>query len=140
MLDRDRLELWITLAGAAHFGVLVASALVPLRLDWRRELQPLPRLQRQMHWVYGGYVVLSIVAFGTLCLLNAEELARGSLLARSLCAYIALFWAIRLSLQWVLDVEPYLSAWWLRLGYHTLTVVFAFFVVVFTLAALAPPS
>lgn len=140
MLDRDRLELLITLAGAAHFGVLFASALVPLRLDWRHELAPLPRLQRQMHWVYGGYVVLAIIAFGTLCLLNAAELAAGSLLARSLCAYMALFWAIRLSLQWVLDVEAHLTAWWLRLGYHTLTMVFLSFVVVFGLAALGPRS
>jgi len=138
LLDRDRLEMWITLAGAAHFGVLIASALVPLRLDWRHKLQPLPRLQRQLHWVYGGYTVLAIVAFGAICLLNAEELASGSLLARSLCAYMALFWAIRLCLQWVLDVEAHLVAWWLRLGYHALTVVFAFFVVVFTVAALGP--
>jgi hypothetical protein len=138
MLDRDRLELWITLAGAAHFGVLIASALVPLKLHWRRALAPLPRLQRQLHWVYGGYTAFSIIAFGTLSLLNAGELAGGSLLARSLCAYVALFWAIRLSLQPVLDVEAHLAAWWLRLGYHALTVVFAFLVVVYALAALGP--
>ncbi|HEY7598354.1 MAG TPA: hypothetical protein VH741_00380, partial [Candidatus Limnocylindrales bacterium] len=118
-----------------HFGVLVASALVPVRLDWRRALAPLPHLQRQLHWVYGGYTALAIVAFGTLSLLNAGELAGGSLLARSLCAYMALFWAIRLALQRVLDVEAHLGARWLRLGYHALTVVFAFFVVVFSVAA-----
>jgi hypothetical protein len=138
VLDRETLERAILLAGAAHFGVLIASAMVPVRLAWRRELAPLPRLQRQMHWIYGGYVVLAIVAFGVLCLVNAAELAGGSLLARSLCAYIALFWAIRLALQWVLDVEPYLDAWWLRLGYHALTLVFAAFVAIFTLAALGP--
>ena len=59
-------------------------------------------------------IVLAIVALGLLSIANAAELARGSLLARSVCAYIALFWGIRLSLQAVLDVKEHLTTWWLR--------------------------
>ena len=51
-------------AGLAQVSVLVASVAGAVALRWREELRPLPRLHRQMHWVYGGYVVLSIVAFG----------------------------------------------------------------------------
>lgn len=126
----------ICLAGAGQLTVLIASALVPIRLHWRRELSCLSHLHRQLYWVYGGYVVLSIVALGLISLINAGEMASGSRLARCVCAYIALFWTVRLGLQAVLDVKQHLTAWWLRLGYHTLTVLFASFAGIFTYAAL----
>ena len=132
-----------TLIFAAGFGqlcVLVASALVPLRLNWREELAPLKRLHRQMYWVYGGYVVLSIVAFGLISLFNASELAAGSGLARSFCLYVAVFWGIRLSLQAVFDVKEHLTAWWLRAGYYTLSLLFAAFTLIYGWAALRPSS
>lgn len=124
------LPLAIYLAGWGQLSVLVASALVPLRLHWRDELAALPKLVRQLFWVYGGYVVLSIVSLGTICILNADELAAGGRLARSFCAYATIFWAIRLSLQPFLAAKPFLTRWWLRAGYHLLTLLFAGFVLI----------
>ncbi len=135
---RGLLPTLILIAGAGQLSVLVASSLVPLRLNWKEAFAPLPRLHQQMYWVYGGYVVLSIVALGLLSLFNSAELAAGSPLARGVCLYIAVFWGIRLCLQGVLDAKPFLTAWWLALGYHLLTVLFAFFTVVFAVAALWP--
>ena len=126
----------IFIAGIGQFGVLIASAMVPFRLKWRDELRVLPRLHRQMYWVYGGYVVLSIVAFALLSVFNSRELASGSALARGLNAYVALFWGIRLALQAVFDVRAHLTAWWLKAGYFALTVMFAGFAVVYAWAAL----
>jgi hypothetical protein len=37
-----------------QLGVLIASSLVPFRLNWRQEFKALSRLHRQMYWVYGG--------------------------------------------------------------------------------------
>ena len=51
-------------AGIGQLSVLIASALVPSRLNWKEELGQLPRLLQQMYWVYAGYVVLAIIAFG----------------------------------------------------------------------------
>src|SRR5690242_20636241 len=120
----------ITLVGWGQLCVLVASALVPVRLDWSRSLSGLPRLLRQLVWIYGGYVVLSIVGLGLICALNGKELAAGAPLARSFCAYAAVFWGVRLSLQPFLAAREYLTTWWLRAGYHLLTLMFASFVVV----------
>ena len=50
--------------------------------------------------------------------------AQGGGLARAFCAYVALFWTIRVGLQPVFDVRGHLTTWWLRAGYHTLTLVF----------------
>jgi hypothetical protein len=123
-------------AGMGQLGVLIASALVPIRLRWRTELSCLPRLHRQLYCVYGGYIVLAIVAFGLISLFNAQELATGGGLARGVCGYIAIFWGVRLGLQAVLDVKVHLTAWWLKLGYHALTILFVSFTVVFGYAAL----
>ena len=137
---RDYLPTLILVAGFAQLSVLVASALVPIRLKWHTQFQILPRLLRQMVWVYGGYVVLSIIAFGVICIVNHSELASGSLLARSMCAYLAVFWGIRLSLQAVLNVKEHLTAWWLVAGEVLLTVLFLFFAIVFTLSAVWPSA
>ena len=63
------LEQFILLAGIGQLGVLIASALVPIRLNWQHEFQTLSKLHRQMYWVYGGYVVMSIVAFALISIL-----------------------------------------------------------------------
>jgi hypothetical protein len=125
----------IFVAGVGQLGVLVASALVPSRLNWRDELRGLSRLHRQMYWVYGGYVVLSIVAFAALSIFNSRELASGSGLARGFCGYVAVFWGIRVGLQAVFDVKDHLTAWWLKVGYFVLTVMFTMFTIVYAWAA-----
>ena len=127
----------IRLAGAGQLCVLVASALVPLRLNFRRDLAALPTLHRQLCWTYGGYVVLGIVTLGTISLACADELAAGSRLARAVCGYGAVFWGVRLGLQAVFDVKPHLTARWLAVGYHALTVLFLFFSAVYAYAALS---
>jgi hypothetical protein len=125
----------IFLAGLGQLGVLMASALVPFRLNWRDELRGLPRLHRQMYWVYGGYVVLSITAFAALSISNPGELAGGSPLARGFCVYVAAFWGIRVALQAVFDVKDQLKTWWLKLGYSALTVMFAGLTIIYAWAA-----
>lgn len=121
--------------GIAQFGVLIASSLVPVRLDWKTTLAPLPPLLRQLFWVYGGYIVLSIVSLGLITTFNAQELALGSRLARSFCLFAAAFWGIRLGLQPFLHARPFLTTWWLAAGYHLLTVLFSLFTAVFLWAA-----
>jgi hypothetical protein len=132
----EHLATAIFVAGFAQLCVLVASALVPIRLNWRESLTGLPRLHRQLYWIYGGYVVLGIIGNGLLAMINADALAEGSTLARCVCGYIAIFWGIRLSLQTVLDVKEHLRTWWLYAGYHTLTLLFAAFTGLFGYAAL----
>lgn len=129
----------VFLAGLGQLSVLVAAALVPIRLDWRKEFAPLPQLHRQMYLVYGGYVLLSIISLGCLSLLYSQELASADGLARGVCAYAAVFWGIRLSLQAVLDAQPYLVRWWLRAGYHLLSVLFLSFTAVFGYLAIRGP-
>jgi hypothetical protein len=132
----ESLPLLIRLAGIGHLAILLPAALVPSQLKWKTELAALSRLNRQMHWVYGGYVVLSISAFALISLFYADDLAAGSGLARAVSAYIAVFWAVRVVLQFVFDVQEHLTAWWLKAGYHALTLLFLGLVIIYGAAAL----
>ena len=107
-----------------------------------RILEELPKLNRLLrHWVLvaGGYVVLNLVAFGLLCLAFAEELASGSPLACGICAFISVFWGIRLVIQiFLFDAREYLRTRFLKVGYHSLTCVFAWHTLVHGFAATWP--
>ena len=133
----SHLELYIRLGGIVQLGILIASALVPGVLDWRSELRSLSKLPRQLIWVHGAFIVLVIVGFGLLCVVEAGPLADGSALARGVSGLIAVFWLTRLAIQFfVFDATPYLTRWWLRLGYNGLTLAFAYLAIVFGMAAL----
>ena len=132
----ETLTTLIRTAGFLQWSVLIASSLVPVRLNWKSELRGLPRLHRQLFWTYGGYIVLMIVALGLLCVTFAESLADGTALARALCGFIAVFWGIRLGLQFVLDARPHLTAWWLVFGECILTSLFLAFTLLFVAAAI----
>lgn len=129
----------ILICGVLHFGILLASALVPQVLDWKTSLEKLDKLSRQLIWVHGAFIVLVIVGFGLISVSLSPDLAGGSLLARGICLFIALFWGTRLAVQlFVFDAKPYLRTAILKAGYHALTGVFGFMTLVYATAAIAP--
>ena len=131
------MKTWLFIGGLLHFVVLIASALTPRVLDWRSNLAALRPFLRRLFWVYGGFIVLVIISFGTLTLLHANELASGAALPRSVCAMIALFWLARLGVQFfVFEARPFLTTAFLRLGYHGLTLLFTALVLIYGCAAL----
>ena len=134
-----KLDYLLLAAGALHFTLLLPGALLPRVLHWREELRRVCDLTRHIIWVHGAFVVIVILGFGTLTLLNAHALAGGTALARSVCGLIALFWLSRLAIQlFLFDARPYLGNWFLKAGYHTLTLVFSYFAAVYAWAAVLP--
>ena len=130
------LQPFIFVSGVLHFGTLIASATVPQVLDWKGELRKLSQLSRQLIWVHGVFIVLTIIGFGGLTILFSGDLAAGTPLARAVCGFIALFWAARLAIQFfVFDAQPFLKTTFLKIGYHGLTLVFIYQVVVLAWAA-----
>ena len=87
-------DLWV--AGAGHFLLLVASFQVPHQLRWKQDLQSLLPFNRKLLWVYGGFIVLTNVAFGALTLLLHAELLRGDRAALGLAAFIGIYWTVRI--------------------------------------------
>lgn len=139
-MTTDTLTTLIFFGGLGQLSILTAAAIVPFQLNWKEVLAPLPRLHQQMYLVYGGYIVLAIIALGLLSVIYCQELAAGSPLARGVCCYVGVFWGFRLTLQPVFDVKDYLTTWWLTAGYHALTVLFLCLTILFLYAAFRPPS
>ena len=128
---------FLILGGLLHFVILIASALTPRLLDWRANLATLHPFLRRLFWVYGAFIVLVIVSFGTVTLLRTNELSLATPLARSVCAIIAIFWLARLAVQFfVFDARPFLTTAFRRVGYHGLTFLFSALVFIYGCAAL----
>lgn len=133
------LETLLIAAGLGHFGILIASFLVPHALDWKHQLAPLHPFLRSLFWVYGGFIVLTIASLGVLTLLHSHAMAIGEPVARSLAAFIAIFWSARLVVQFLIfDPRDFLTTRWRRIGYHTLTAAFVAQISVYLLAIFKP--
>jgi hypothetical protein len=133
----ETLETLIRISGVIHLGTLLASAQLPRELRFREELPRLSPLLRQWTLTAGGYIVLNLIALGAISLACADELASGTRLARWFCAYVAVFWLIRLAIAlFVFDARPYLRNALLAVGYHALTAVFVWHTLIYGAAAL----
>jgi hypothetical protein len=76
-------------------------------------------------WTYGGFTVLTIVAFGTLTLALHEELLRGERAALALAAFIGVYWAARILVDFFyFGHADWPQGWLFRLGHVFLAALF----------------
>ena len=126
----------LQIAGVLHLGLMCAGALMPRVVNMRLHLTTLPPFIRQLFWVYYSFIGLCLISFGLITVTFADTLAAGSNLARALCAFLAVFWTIRLIAgTFVFDMRPYLTNFYRRLGYHTINIVFAYLPIAYAWAA-----
>jgi hypothetical protein len=132
----ETLKLALLVAGFLHLIPLTAGLSVPQVLSWRQELERLNPLTRQLIWVHGAFIVLTVVGFGAISLIAAESMLQGTILGVAVAGFMGLFWGLRLCLQlFFFNARPWLTTLFRKLGYRTLTCLFAYFVVVYFLAA-----
>ena len=131
------MKLLLQLPAAVQLLILIASASTPRILDWRKNLAVLHPFLRKLFWVYGVFVVMVIIAFAVLTFRHADAMAAREPVARSLCLFIAIFWGVRLLVQFaIFDARPFLTNWFYKTGFHALTIIFAFLTFVYGKAAL----
>jgi len=133
------LPLLLQIAGVLHLGLMGAGLLMPRVVNLRSHLAALPPFIRQLFWVYYSFIGLCLVGFSVITIAFADTLAAGGNLARALCAFFSVFWTLRLITgALVLDMRPYLTNGYRRLGYRAITIVFAYLPIVYALAASQP--
>lgn len=126
----------LQIAGTLHLGLLCAGLLMPGAVGLQTHLATLPVFIRRLFWVYYTFIGVCLISFGLITFTFAGTLAAGSGLARALCAFLAVFWTIRLvAATFVFDVRPYLTNAFWRLGYYATNVVFVFLPVIYAWAA-----
>lgn len=131
------LELAFKFAALAHFGLVVAGALMPFATGLWAECEKLSPFARRLFRVYYSFIGLCLFSFGLGSWLFATELASGAPLARAVCGFLAAFWTLRWVAALLLDVRPYLrNAWW-KTGYMATNVVFCILPVLYAWGAWA---
>ncbi|HMP83155.1 MAG TPA: hypothetical protein PKA41_10690 [Verrucomicrobiota bacterium] len=135
---KTNIVLLLQFAGVLHLGLIAAGLLMLRVVNMRSHVAALPPFLGRLFWVYYGFIALCLVSFGAASFFLAPQLATGSILARAVCAFLALFWTVRLFVAaFVFDVSPYLTSGFHKLGYHATNVVFALLPVIYCWAALA---
>lgn len=139
-MSQQMIERLILIGGILHVSLFGVVALVPKTLDWRGELAKVHPFVRRLMWVYSAYIVLNITAFAAASLLLTSQLASGETLARAVCGLVAIFWAVRVAVAlFVFDARPFLRNSWMKVGYHTLTLVFVYLALAYGAAACRNP-
>ena len=128
---------WVRIGGLLQLAILIGSALVSKVLSWSKALATLPVILRRMTWVYGLFIVFTIAGMGLITTLYPHSFVAGSGIGRAVAMFLAGFWGLRLIIQiWVFDMRIYLTHPVLTLGYHGLTAVFTYLVIIFSAAAI----
>ena len=131
------LELAFKLAALVHLGLIAAGALMPRATGLWTECSALSPFARTLFRVYYAFIGLCLFSFGIGSWIFASELASGTALARGVCVFLAAFWLLRFLAAVLLDVRPYLTNRWWRLGYATTNVVFCALPLIYAWGALA---
>lgn len=136
-MNTHTLTLLLELAGTMHLGLLCAGALMPQAVNLRAHIAVLPPFIQRLFWVYYAFIGLCLVSFGLITVTFASILAAGGGLARAVCAFLAVFWMVRLiAATFIFDMRPYLTTRFRRLGYHAMNVVFIYLPIIYAWAAL----
>lgn len=130
-----RIETLIEVAGAGQLLLATGSLAIPTILGWRDELRRLTPLTRQVFWTYSGYILATNVALGLVSLLDSAALLGGTSLAGYVTAFAALYWGVRLIIQFVAYDRTVVASVALRLAETMLVALFGFLTLVYSAAA-----
>ncbi len=129
--------LLLKLAAFTYLGLIVAGLLMPGVVGLRDHLRALPEFIRKLFWVYYTFIGLCLISFGFGTFVLAEQLASGTLLARSVCGFLAVFWTVRfIAGTFVFDLRPYLTNRWRRVGLTAANLVFTCLPIIYGWVAL----
>jgi len=86
-------------AGAVQLIIVGSNAVLPKKLHYRENLSKMSPLLRQIFVVHSIFIVLVVVGFSGLCFFFSAHLLDGDPLGRSLSAFLAVFWLLRIIFQ-----------------------------------------
>lgn len=124
--------LWI--AGGVQLAIALSNFWVPGILHYRENIAKLDPMVRQVFVVHSIYLVLVLLGFSGLCLFYAPQLAGSAPLGRGLSGFLAVFWLLRVGLQFGYYDRATRARY--RLGDAAYTLAISSLGVVFTVAAL----
>ena len=96
----------LRLCGAFLLGLFVLNFFVPRQFGWADELPRLSLLNRRIFQVHAIFIALILLMMGVLLVTMPRALIAPDPLARAVVGGLAVFWSVRLWMQWFLyDAE-----------------------------------
>ena len=117
-------------AGGIQLAIAAANIVLPRKLRYGENLKLVEPIIRQVFVVHSVYILYVLVAFAVICFAFAPELTGATPLGRFMSAWLALFWAPRLIVQWTyydreLRRQKHVGHWGFSLAILYLIIVFA---------------
>lgn len=91
--------LCIYACGILQLSVASANIFAYKKFSYRKHLTSLPPVMRQIFMVQNSYMMAIIAGWAALCFGFADELVSGHGMGLAISTYLALFWAVRVLLQ-----------------------------------------
>jgi hypothetical protein len=129
------LKILIIVSGLGHIVLCFSSLIIPKVLNWKKELEHLQPLLRQMFWTYAGYILAINLSFGIVSIIGADELLSKTFLAKSMSLFIGLYWLARVFIQFFyFDKTNAPKGLFFTIGEMALVALFVFFTGVYLMA------
>lgn len=94
------LEFHLQLVGVLLIMLYVLNLIVPRHFGWKEELKKVSLLTRRVFFVHCFFIAFVVLGLGLLSLFFTTTLTDPSQLATLVLGFFAVFWAIRLYMQW----------------------------------------
>jgi hypothetical protein len=135
VMSHELLNSAVTWAGIGQLILALASLMIPGVLNWKRDLEKLRPLTRQVFWTYAGYIWFTNVSFGLVSTGIPGALLDASPLAACVTGFITLYWGARCAIQWFYyDRSEAPGGWAIRLAETTLNLLFVLLTGVYAVA------
>jgi hypothetical protein len=92
------MELQLKIIGILLIILAIIHIVFPKRFNWKEELSSLSLINRQMMYVHTFFIAITVLLMGLLCFTSSRELIETDL-GKKICFGLALFWLIRLIIQ-----------------------------------------
>ena len=92
------METHLNIIGVLLMILAVIHIIFPRYFHWKEELKTLSLINRQMMKTHTFFIALTVFLMGLLCVTSSADLIETQL-GKSICTGMALFWSIRLFLQ-----------------------------------------
>lgn len=99
-MNAETMKHAVFVGGGIQAAIVLANVPLPRRLQVRKHLSGVPHFLRQIFYVHWLYIVIIVALFSVLSFAFAAELTGTTRLGTFLSASMALFWLLRMALQW----------------------------------------
>ncbi|MFT6337997.1 MAG: hypothetical protein ACI86M_002083 [Saprospiraceae bacterium] len=94
----ETLEFQMRITGILLIALSLIHVIFPKYFNWKQDLKPLSLINKQMMITHTFFIALTVLLMGLLCFSSANDLI-GTKLGKTISLGFAIFWTIRLFIQ-----------------------------------------